>query len=324
VLRVVSRQLVIAPVRWSGASPVARWRRALTVALGVLWLLDASLQFQPYMFTAAFPDRVIAPAAAGSPAWVAGPVRWTARLIAHNVVLFDGLFASAQLLIAVGLFLAVTVRIALAASVVWSLSVWWLGEAFGGTLAGPVSPLTGVPGAVVIYALIAVLLWPPRPRPARPGRLSVASTGLLGPLGAQLVWFALWLAFAYEAIRPANLRANGLADSIRAMTSGEPTWLATMNRFLAGGLASHGTQYALGLAALCILLAISVFVPALTRAGIVIAVALALAIWILAQDLGEIATGTATDPNTGLPLTLLALCYWPLHSGAPQPTSELS
>jgi hypothetical protein len=316
--------LITAPVRWSRASPVARWRRALTVALGALWLLDAALQYQPSMFTAAFPDQVIAPAAAGSPAWVAGPVRWTAKLIAHHVVLFNGLFATTQLLIAVGLFVTATVRIALAASVVWSLSVWWLGEALGGTLAGPVSPLTGLPGAVVIYALIAVLLWPPRPHPARPDRPSVAGTGLLGPRGARLVWLALWLLFAYEALRPANRSPNALADSIRAVTSGEPHWLATLNHLLIDALANHGTQYALGLAAVCILLAISVFVPALTRTGVVVAVALALVIWILAQDLGEIATGTATDPNTGLPLALLALCYWPLHREAPQPTSEPS
>ena len=38
---------------------------------------------------------------------------------------------------------------------------------------------------------------------------------------------------------------------------------------------------------------------------------LSLAIWLIAEDLGEIATGTATDCNSG---PLLAVCYWPLRS----------
>jgi len=266
------------------------------------------------MFTTAFPARVIAPAAAGNPGWIAAPVRWSAQLLASNVVVYNALFATVQLAIAVGLLLPATVRIALAGSVVWSLLVWWLGEGLGGSLAGPVSPLAGLPGAVAIYALIAVLLWPPRPRPhPDPRRDSVASAGLLGNRGARLAWLALWASFAYEAVRPANRRPSGLAESIRGMANGEPSWLAGVNHFVAGTLAHHGTQYSIALAVLCALIASSVLVPSLTRIGIVLAAVLALGMWVVAQDFGGLATGTATDPNSGLPLVLFALCYWPLR-----------
>jgi hypothetical protein len=285
----------------------------LTVALGVLWLLDAALQYQPYMFTTAFPSEVIASTAAGNPDWIASPVHWSAQLIASNVLLYNALFATVQLVIALGLLFTATVRIALAGSVLWSLLVWWLGEGLGGSLAGPVSPLVGFPGAVVVYALIAVLVWPPRPRPRRdPRRRSVASSGLLGINGARLVWLALWGCFAYEAVRPAN-RPSGLAEAIRAMAAGEPRWLADINRVVAAALVHYGTQYSIGLAVAFALIAFSVFVPALARLAIAIAIALALAIWIAGQDLGAIATGTSTDPNTGLPLALFALSYWPLR-----------
>lgn len=294
-----------------------RWRRTLTAALGVLWLLDAALQYQPYMFTTAFPTRVIAPAAAGNPGWIAAPVRWSAQLLASNVVLYNALFATVQLAIAVGLLLTATVRIALVGSLVWSLLVWWLGEGFGGSFTGPVSPLAELPGAVAIYALIAVLLWPPRPRPhPDPRRDSVASAGLLGQRGARLVWLALWASFAYEVVRPANRRPSGLAELIRGMAGGEPSWLAGVNRFVAGAVAHDGTQYSIGLAVLCALIAISVLLPSLTRIGIVLATALALGIWVVAQDLGALAAGTSTDPNSGLPLALFALCYWPLRHPA--------
>ena len=46
---------------------VAAWRRKLTIALGLLWLLDAALQLQPYMFTTDFPNQLIKPVGQGSP-----------------------------------------------------------------------------------------------------------------------------------------------------------------------------------------------------------------------------------------------------------------
>jgi hypothetical protein len=56
------------------------WRRALQLALAALWLLDAVLQYQTFMFSQGFP-RMLAATAAGNPGPVAGPVTWTAHLI---------------------------------------------------------------------------------------------------------------------------------------------------------------------------------------------------------------------------------------------------
>jgi hypothetical protein len=52
------------------------WRRALQLALAALWLLDAVLQYQTFMFSQGFP-RMLAATAAGNPAGVAGPVTGT-------------------------------------------------------------------------------------------------------------------------------------------------------------------------------------------------------------------------------------------------------
>jgi hypothetical protein len=40
--------------RSAAGQVIAARRRALQVTLGLIWLLDAALQFQPYMFTTAF------------------------------------------------------------------------------------------------------------------------------------------------------------------------------------------------------------------------------------------------------------------------------
>jgi hypothetical protein len=42
-----------------------------------------------------------------------------------------------------------------------------------------------------------------------------------------------------------------------------------------------------------------------------------LAFWVIGQNFGQILTGMATDPNTGLLLILLAAAYWPLQPSHP-------
>ena len=60
-----------------------------------------------------------------------------------------------------------TARFALALSIVWALIVWWSGEAFGMLFMSMASPLTGAPGAVSLYGLLALIAWPN----GRPGGL---------------------------------------------------------------------------------------------------------------------------------------------------------
>lgn len=289
-----------------------RWTRKLTWALAAIWLLDAVLQFQPYMFTRAFPHEIIAPTADGNPGWVHGPVLWASSLMAHHIVLLNAAFALVQLFIAIGLFWSRTVKLALAGSVVWSLMVWWLGEGLGGIFAGSVSPLAGLPGAVVLYALIAILLWP-RPEAGADvaSASSVATRSVLRRPGACGVWVVLWLGFAVEALQGANRAPGALHDLVAGAADGEPGWMGHVNRAAAQLLAGRGLGFSIALAVCFALIALSVLVPALTRTGVVLAIVISLGIWVVAQDFGGILTGQGTDPNSGLPLALLALCYWP-------------
>ncbi|MDE3070790.1 MAG: hypothetical protein KGJ43_08695, partial [Acidobacteriota bacterium] len=150
-------------------------RRALQLALGLVWVLDAALQYQPFMFGRAFATDVVEPTAQGNPAPIAHSVLWGAHVMLAHPVLWNALFATAQLALGLGLLWRRTVRLALAASIAWSLAVWWLGEGFGGVLSGTASPLTGAPGAVILYALLALLAWP-----SARGGASLASSSVLG------------------------------------------------------------------------------------------------------------------------------------------------
>lgn len=285
----------------------------LTCSLAGLWLLDAVLQFQPFMFSSDFPHDVLAPAGQGSPAWVSGPVMWSSTLLARHLVLLNTVFALTQLAIAVGIAAPRTRKPALAASIVWSLMVWWLGEGFGMLFAGPVSPVMGLPGAVILYAVVALLVWPVGPRDAIARRVSsVTEEGPMRSRGAKVVWLALWVLFAAEQLAPVNRAPSALHDMVAGMADGEPSWIQSLDHLGATLLAGRGTEVTIVLAVLFTAVGLGVWGPArLTRPALLLAMTLAALIWVFGQDFGALATGRATDPNSGPLLILLAWCFWP-------------
>lgn len=285
----------------------------MTWSLAGLWLLDAVLQFQPFMFSRDFPHDVLAPAGQGSPAWVSGPVTWSSTLLAQHLVLLNTVFALTQLAIAVGIAAPRTRKPALVSSIVWALTVWWLGEGFGMLFAGPVSPVMGLPGAVILYAVVALIVWPSGPRDSvahQGGSVAVGSP--LGAVGAKVVWLALWLLFAVEQLAPVNRAPSALHDMVAGMADGEPSWIRSLDNLGATLLAGRGTEVTIVLTVLFTAVALGVWGPArLTRAALLLAMTLAALIWVFGQDFGALATGRATDPNSGPLLILLAWCYWP-------------
>jgi hypothetical protein len=164
--------------------------------------------------------------------------------------------------------------VALAISIAWSLAVWWLGEGLGGLLAGSLDPFAGAPGAVLLYVIIALLVWPPKDDGVDAGRRLAAQTG----------WVVLWAILACAALLPATV-------------------------------AGHGTTIAIVLAVLCGVAACTVGAGRVARLGVVAAAAAGAVIW-TAQGFGEILSGHATDPNSGLLLLVIAAAFWPHRSAA--------
>ena len=297
--------------RDGGQAGVARgWaaldtRRWLQLGLAALWLADALLQVQSVMFSKAF-GHTLAATAAGNPAVIADPITWSARLIVAHPTWTNATFATVQLFLALGIAWRPTVKLALAASVAWSLGVWWIGEGLGGVLNGTADPVTGAPGAVILYALLAVLLWPT----GRDGPFEAARPFGVGP--ARLAWLALWGSFGYFALLGANRAAQGLHSMMTGMAVGEPGWLASLDRGTASLLAGRGTGVSVGLAVLFVVIAAGICLPPRgARAAAALAAAVALLIWVVGENFGGILAGVGTDPNTGPVLVLLAAAYWP-------------
>ena len=291
-------------------------RRWLQLGLAALWVLDGVLQYQSFMFTRAF-GQMLAGGAGGNPAVLADSVRWAAVIIEHRPAATNAAFASIQLALGLGIAWRPAARAALACSVLWSAAVWWFGEGLGGILNGSASPVSGAPGAVVLYALLASLVWPAAGRPGSPGRDSFVAARPLGAAAARGLWVVLWGSLAYFSLTAASRTAQGLHDMIAGLADGEPGWLSAVDRGVAGVLARHGLPASIALAVVLAAIAAGIFLPAPgVHVTVALAVAVSLVIWLVGQDLGEVLAGNATDVNSGPLLALIALAYWPMRAAA--------
>lgn len=288
-------------------------RRVLQLALGAVWLMDAELQYQPFMYSRSF-SQMLAATAPGNPDAIARPITWDAALVAHHPVLLNTAFATIQLLIGLGIAFRPTARFALGASVAWTLGVWWFGEGFGGVLNGTASPVTGAPGAVIIYALLAILLWPAGRVPSAPFTAARA----VGAPVARALWLLLWLSQAYFALTPANRAPRALSGVIAGMESGQPGWLAAIDRGAATLVVGQGLIASIVLAGALVAIAVGVYLPSpAAKATLVLAIVVTGVIWIFGEGFGMILAGGATDLNSGPLLALLALTYWPAKAATP-------
>jgi hypothetical protein len=310
----------VRPARQSGLGAgvqVARGapdaRRRLQLVLAGIWLLDGLLQYQAFMFSKGFSD-MLAGTGSGNPGVVASPISWDATLVQHHLVLLNSIFATIQLVLGIGIACRPTVRVALAASVAWSLGVWWFGEGLGMVLTGDVSPVNGAPGAVILYALLAVLLWPSdRGSPASPAPFTAARA--VGAPVARALWLVLWLSLAYFALLPDSRAPQALNGMIAGMADGEPGWVAALERWAASFVAHQGLAASIVLAIALVIVAVGVYLPApAARGTLVVAIVVAAVIWVFGEAFGGIMTGGATDPNSGPLLALLALTYWPARA----------
>jgi hypothetical protein len=273
--------------------------RTLQTVLGLIWLLDGGLQFQSFMYSKGF-IKMLTGNAAGQPGWLHDSVIWGAHLAQHNLTVYNTLFASVQVALGLGLLYRPTVKLALAASFGWVLIVWWFGEAFGMLFMNMANALTGAPGAVFLYALIGLIVWPN----GRPG-------GLLGVRGARISWAVLWVLMGCLWLLAVNSSANATRTLINAAPSGM-SWLSSVQSGFASAAKGNGLIIALVLAFLSFAIGIAVAVNWHPRRFLIAAIVLNLLYWVVGQGFGGIFAGGATDPNAGPLFVLLACALWTL------------
>jgi hypothetical protein len=291
--------------RWPAA---VRARRTLQVALGLIWLADGLLQFQPFMFGRGFVTKIIAPNAIGQPAVVAAPVTFAAHLIEPRVALFNAVAATTQVLIGLGLLYRPTVKPALLVSFGWALNVWWIGEGLGGLATSTASPLTGAPGPALLYVFAGLLIWPS----AHQQKRSASTAGPLGQHGARIAWAMLWIYLAALWLSPANTAPNAVREAITDAPSGS-RWLSDIHTTFAAATAGHGHAIAIVAAILSTAIGLAVLFDYGAKPILAASSLIALLFFVIGQGMGGILTGTGTDLGSGPLLILVAAWFYPLE-----------
>ena len=310
-------------VRSSAAPPQRRLRRArlVQIALGCIWIVDAALQLQPRMFGPALANMMILPNAHGQPA----PVSWSITQMAHFVNLHAGiwnfLIAALQLCIGVGMFFRKTVKPAIVVMAVWAFGVWWFGEGFGMLLTGAASPLMGAPGAVVLYPLIGLLVWPTEGRadtgadgvaPGIPS--SAAASGPLGSIAPLIAWSAFWTLSAVLWLLPDNRAGGSINSTLVSVSSAQPSWYAHVETAVANALPHSGSGVPWLLAVISLAIAAGPLLSRRPAPFLVAGAAMQGLYWVTGMAMGGILTGMGTDPNAAPLIALLAFAMLPtLH-----------
>src|ERR1700676_4141009 len=142
-------------------------QKRLRQLLGILWLIDGLLQLQPQMFTMNMVNGVMVPTIQNQPAPVAASLQGVISVTTHNLILVNLLIAVAQIVIGILLISGLWVRGTIIASIVWALIVCYGGEGMSMLLPGRGSGLTWAPGAVLLYPLLVLLVYPRKEDPER-------------------------------------------------------------------------------------------------------------------------------------------------------------
>ncbi len=303
---------------------LVRTQRTLQIILGLFWLLDAGLQFQPFMFRSSFTTTYLLNNAQNQP----DVVRWIITNVGHfvgpHIAVWNTFFALIQVAIGVGLLFRRTVRPALAVSFFWAFGVWFFGEGLGLIFTGSASALTGAPGSVFIYGLIGLMAWP-RSRThqltAQPVGMasSAAGQGIGGATTPLLVWAGYWSLAAVLFLLPNNRTPTSVSSAITGMSSGEPSAYSHFLNSFGSQFGSGGvwTTWLLAIASLVVGFGPLLFrrpTPFLAAGGLLSAF-----FWVSGQGLGGIFTGSGTDPNTGPLIVLLAVAMVP--AALPDPST---
>ena len=278
-------------------------RRHVQLGLGCLWLVDAALQFQPYMFSRSFPPQVIASAADGQPGWVSAGVRWAAHLMASAPGPTNAVFALVQLMIAAAILWRPRARLGLMASIPWAVSVWYFGEGLGGIASGHATLITGAPGSALLYAVLALFAWPHGGSLRHAGNSGVAVSRIVLP-----VWTTFWVGGAVLQLLPGQNSAGSIADSVNGSAADAPRWLTGADGAVGRFVAAAGAGVVVALVVVLLLIGtLALTRSTVARWAIAAGMVLATAFWLFGQSLGAINTGMSTDPNAGPLVTLLAV-----------------
>ena len=293
-------------------------QKLLRRILGLLWLIDGLLQLQPQMFTTNMINSVLLPNLQSQPAPISASLHEIIALMTQHITLVNLLVGIVQTEIGLFLLAGVWVRGTVITSIIWALIVWYGGEGMSMLLTGQASILTGAPGAVLLYPLLGLLVYPRTPRSKEtPAKASTDS--LLSQEQFRWVLSGFWLFAALLQLQPYWWQPGQISQTISNSVG-----LGGYNKILVDpvlqqlSIITASREMVLNIGLIVVFLGLSltlaVVKPRHLRPWLALSIVISLMIWWGIQGFGMVFTGMATDFNSGLLLVFMALACWPKGS----------
>jgi len=258
------------------------------------------------MGTPAFYGSMFQTADAFLPPWMSGVELRIESVVLPHPLPWNCVFAAVQLGLGAGLLWSRTVRVALAASIIWSLSVWVFAEGLGGLASPMASIVSGAPGPALVYAWAAALLWPH----GREGSVPAAKAEVVGQLAAFCSWPAFWVGTALLQLKVSNRIPGGPGGAIAGAANGNPQPLVFFNHLFGSLVGDQGQLFVVVLVTVQLFVGLGIAAGPTRRAALVMAGVCAVFFGVVGQDFGGIFAGVATDPGTGPTLLLVSAAMW--------------
>ncbi len=307
-------------------------RRGLQRVLGVIWLIDGLLQLQPQMFTMNMVNGVMRPMLEGQPPFLAPLLQYIVNTTTQHLAAVNLVIAVVQILLGLGfIFLDERwVRALVVGSFVWALVVWLGGEGLSMLLTGTSSVLSGAPGAVMLYPILGLAVWPRQPAAqataAAPGAVAPAVASEDGLLSRQVLRWVLagfWGFAALLQMQPNWWQPGQISGAISAMVGAGGLNSAVVDPILTWlSNATTNLEVPLNILLIVVFLALGIGLAwpnsstsSRVRFFLGGSILVSLIMWYFTQAFGMILTGMATDFNSGLLLVVMALAVWPRQVG---------
>ncbi len=303
-------------------------RNVLQRILGALWLIDGILQVQPRMFTGDMINGVMRPMLQGQPGLIEPSLQYIVAQTTAHLTAINWLIAVVQVLLGLA-FLTLPGRVikpVVLLSIVWSLIVWYGGEGMSMLLTGTASILTGAPGAVLLYPLLGLVIWP-RQKPSEESKKignagdeevsrKTGDDGLISRRVLRWVLAAFWIFAGLLQLQPNWWQPGQISQAIGAMVG-----QGGLNNFVIDPILQRlsdttaNSEVALNIALIVVFLGLGIALFLVKeekiRPLLIVSIVLSLLVWYITQGFGMVLTGMATDFNSGLLIIVMALACWP-------------
>jgi len=303
-------------------------KRTIQIFLGCLWILDGLLQLQPKMFSKQFSTQVINAAANGQPHIIRAPMNFFAGQYENHIVLLNIFVIVLQIGIGLLIIKKKFTRYGLLMSIAWGLFIWWIGEGFSGIFSGHTTVIMGFPGAVIIYVILTIAVYP-----KNNSEIEKPASWLI------YFWALIWITGAVFQLMPGQNSISDLSSMIAGNGQGQPVWLYNLDSRVGSFINSLGSAPAnshmpamtmnqmanmptvqgsgiwliILIAIVQVIIGICVFLPSRYRKPILyFSIILSLTYWILGQSFGGIFTGLGTDPNSAILYIVLVIAILPV------------